>query len=40
MIVFGHSGGAHVAATAAFARPEPTAGCLGGTAPGRIAALV
>jgi len=40
MIVFGHSGGAHVAATATFARPEPTAGCLGGTTLGAIDALV
>jgi acetyl esterase/lipase len=40
MIVFGHSGGAHVGATAAFARPEPTAGCLGGTTLGAIDALV
>jgi acetyl esterase/lipase len=40
MIVFGHSGGAHIAATAAFARPKPTAGCLGGTALGAIDALV
>jgi acetyl esterase/lipase len=28
MILFGHSAGAHVAATVAFARPEPSAGCL------------
>jgi acetyl esterase/lipase len=40
MIVFGHSGGAHVAATAAFARPEPTAGCPGGATLGAIDALV
>jgi acetyl esterase/lipase len=35
MIVFGHSGGAMVGAMVAFARPEPTAGCLGGTTPAR-----
>jgi acetyl esterase/lipase len=40
MIVFGHSGGAHIAAAATFARPEPTAGCLGGTTLGEIDALV
>jgi dienelactone hydrolase len=40
MIVFGHSGGAHAAAMAAFARPAPTAGCLGGTRLGPIDALV
>jgi acetyl esterase/lipase len=40
MIVFGHSGGAHAAALATFARPAPTAGCLGGTTLGAIAALV
>jgi hypothetical protein len=40
MIAFGHSGGAHAAAMATFARPEPTAGCLGGTSLGTIDALV
>jgi acetyl esterase/lipase len=40
MIVFGHSGGANLAAMVAFARPEPTAGCLGGTTLGAIDALV
>lgn len=40
MIVFGHSGGAHAAAMATFARPEPTVGCLGGTTLGTIDALV
>jgi len=40
MIVFGHSGGANTAAMAAFARPEPTAGCLGGMTLGAIDALV
>jgi acetyl esterase/lipase len=40
MIVFGHSGGAHPAAMVAFARPEPTAGCLGGPTLGAIDALV
>jgi len=40
MIVFGHSGGAHGAAMIAFARPEPTAGCLGGATLGAIDALV
>jgi len=40
MIVFGHSGGASVAGQVAFARPEPTAGCLGGTTLGAIDALV
>jgi dienelactone hydrolase len=40
MIVFGHSGGAHVAAMTAFARPEPSAACLGGTTLGPIDALV
>ena len=40
MIVFGHSGGAHAAAMVAFARPEPTAGCLGGPTLGAIDALV
>ena len=40
MIVFGHSGGAHGAAMATFARPAPTAGCLGGATLGPIDALV
>ncbi len=40
MIVFGHSGGAHAAAMATFNRPEPSAGCLGGTTLGPIDALV
>ncbi len=40
MIVFGHSGGAHAAAMATFARPAPTVGCLGGATPGPIDALV
>ena len=40
MIVFGHSGGAHAAAMATFARPAPTAGCLGGPTLGAIDALV
>ena len=30
MVVFGHSAGANAGALVAFARPEPTAGCLGG----------
>jgi len=40
MVVFGHSAGAHPAAMAAFARPEPTAGCLGGPTLGAIDAMV
>lgn len=40
MIVFGHSGGAHAAAMATFARPEPTAGCPGGATLGPIDVLV
>jgi len=40
MIVFGHSGGANTAAQVAFARPEPSAGCLGGSMLGDIDALV
>ena len=40
MIVFGHSAGAHAAAMVAFARPAPTAGCLGGATLGPIDALV
>jgi acetyl esterase/lipase len=40
MVVFGHSSGANTAALGAFARREPTAGCLGGSTPGPIDALV
>ena len=40
MIVFGHSAGANTGALVAFARPEPTAGCLGSTTLGAIDALV
>ena len=40
LIVFGHSAGANMGASVAFARPEPTAGCLGGTTLGAIDALV
>ena len=40
MIVLGHSGGAHAASMATFARPAPTAGCLGGPTLGAIDALV
>jgi pimeloyl-ACP methyl ester carboxylesterase len=40
MIVFGHSAGAHLAAMVAFARPEPSAGCLAGTTLGAIDALI
>jgi len=40
MVVFGHSAGANAGALGAFARPEPTAGCLGGSTPGPIDALV
>ena len=40
MIMFGHSGGAHAAAMVTFARPKPTAGCLGGASLGAINALV
>jgi pimeloyl-ACP methyl ester carboxylesterase len=40
MILFGHSGGASIGAQVAFARPEPSAGCLGGTTLGPIDALV
>jgi dienelactone hydrolase len=40
MIVFGHSGGANTAAMVVFARPTPTAGCLGGATLGEISALV
>ena len=40
MIVFGHSAGAHPAAMVTFARPAPTAGCLGGATLGPIDALV
>ncbi len=40
MIVFGHSGGANTAAQVVFARPQPSAGCLGGSTLGDIDALV
>jgi acetyl esterase/lipase len=40
MIVFGHSAGAHPAAMVTFARPAPTAGCLGRATLGPIDALV
>jgi acetyl esterase/lipase len=40
MIVFGHSAGAHLGAMVAFARPEPTAGCLGAAKLGAIDALI
>jgi acetyl esterase/lipase len=40
LIVFGHSAGANIGASVAFARSEPTAGCLGGTTPGAIDALI
>jgi acetyl esterase/lipase len=40
MIVFGHSAGAHLAATVVFAGTEPSAGCLADTTPGAIDALV
>jgi hypothetical protein len=40
MIVFGQSGGANHAAMTSFARPEPSAACLGGTTLGPIDALV
>jgi alpha-beta hydrolase superfamily lysophospholipase len=40
MIVFGHAAGANLAALVAFARPEPTAGCLGGATLGEIDALI
>ena len=40
LIVFGHSAGANMGAAVAFARPEPTTGCLGGTKVGAIDALV
>jgi dienelactone hydrolase len=40
MIVFGYSAGATAGAFVAFARPEPTAGCLGGATLGAIDALV
>jgi dienelactone hydrolase len=40
VILFGHSGGASIGAQVAFARPEPSAGCLGGTTLGEIDALV
>jgi len=40
MIVFGWSAGAMVGAMVAFARPEPSAGCLAGTTLGAIDALI
>jgi acetyl esterase/lipase len=40
MIIFGYSKGANTGALVAFARPEPTAGCLGGATLGAIDALV
>jgi acetyl esterase/lipase len=40
MIVFGHSAGLVPAAMVTFARPAPTAGCLGGATLGPIDALV
>jgi acetyl esterase/lipase len=39
-VVFGHSAGANVASVIAFARPAPTAGCIGATSLGPIHALV
>ena len=39
-VVYGWAAGANVAATVAFARPAPTAGCLGGATLGPIHALV
>jgi acetyl esterase/lipase len=39
-IIFGHSGGASIAAMVAFARPAPTTGCLGGPTLKPIHALV
>jgi hypothetical protein len=40
MILFGHSAGASTASIVAFARSEPSPGCLGGTTLGAIDALV
>jgi acetyl esterase/lipase len=40
MIVFGHSAGAHLAATVVFAGTEPSAGCLADTTLGAIDALI
>lgn len=40
MILFGHSGGADLAAAIAFTHPAPTKGCPGGTSVGPIHALV
>lgn len=40
LIVYGHSAGANVGTMVAFARPEPTAGCLGGATLGAITGLV
>ncbi len=39
-VVYGWAAGANVAAIVAFARPEPTAGCLGGGTLGPIDALI
>lgn len=39
-VVYGWSAGAHVASKVAFARPEPTRGCLGGATLGPITALI
>ncbi len=40
MILFGHSGGANMAALVAFAQPEPSVDCLGGPEVGPVDALV
>jgi len=40
LILFGHSAGANMGASVAFAHPEPTGGCLGGTTLGTIHALI
>ncbi|HJW21877.1 MAG TPA: hypothetical protein VJ506_05555 [Candidatus Limnocylindrales bacterium] len=40
LILFGHSAGASTASIVAFARSEPSAGCLGGKSLGAIRALV
>jgi len=40
LILFGHSAGANMGASVAFAHPEPTGGCLGGTTLGTIDALI
>jgi dienelactone hydrolase len=39
-VVYGWAAGANIAATVAFARPEPTKACLGGTTLGPISAVV